>query len=61
MSHDGGITWSATYSCPVDSDGHGGISFVGFESASTAQLICDGAVARSTDGGLTWATYAFPS
>ncbi len=61
VSHNGGLSWSATYACPVDSDGHGGISFVGFDSASTAQLICDSVVARSTDGGLTWTAIAFPS
>jgi photosystem II stability/assembly factor-like uncharacterized protein len=61
VSHDGGLTWSTTYSCPVDSDGQGGISFVGFETAGTAHLICNDAVARSADGGLTWATYLFPS
>ncbi len=61
VSHDGGLTWSATYSCPVDSDGQGGISFVGFETATTAHLVCSNAVARSSDGGLTWATYTFPS
>jgi photosystem II stability/assembly factor-like uncharacterized protein len=61
VSHDGGLTWSATYQCPVDNYGHGGISFVGFETASTVHLICNDAVARSMDGGLTWATYTFPS
>jgi len=61
VSHDGGLTWSATYSCPVDYYGQGGISFVGFETATTAHLVCSNAVARTTDGGLTWATYTFPS
>ena len=60
VSHNGGLTWSATYSCPLDGSGHGGISFVGFESASAAHLICGSAVARSSDGGLTWTTYTFP-
>ncbi len=61
VSHNGGATWSPTYSCPTVNKGDQGIQFVGFETANVAHLICGNAIARSTDGGLTWATYRFPS
>ncbi len=60
VSHNGGVTWSETYSCPVVNQSDSGISFVGFETPSVAHLICGNAIARSTDGGLSWATYTFP-
>lgn len=61
VSHNGGVTWHATYSCPSVNKGNQGIQFVGFETANVADLICGNAIARSTDGGLSWATYRFPS
>jgi hypothetical protein len=61
VSHDGGVTWIATYACPSVNQGDNGIRFVGFETAKVAHLICGNAIARSTDGGLNWATYRFPS
>ena len=61
VSHNGGLTWAATYACPSVNQAENGVWFVGFETAKVAHLICDNAVARSTDGGLTWATYRFPS
>ena len=60
VSHNGGVTWSATYSCPSVNKGNQGVRFVGFETANVAHLICGNAIARSTDGGLSWATYRFP-
>jgi photosystem II stability/assembly factor-like uncharacterized protein len=61
VSHSGGLTWSETYSCPSVNQSEIGIAFVGFETPSIAHLICGSAIARSTDGGLKWATYTFPS
>lgn len=61
VSHNGGVTWHATYPCPSINQGDQGIEFVGFETANVAHLICGNSIARSTDGGLTWATYRFPS
>jgi hypothetical protein len=61
VSHNGGETWAATYSCPAENTANTGISFVGFETPSVAHLICGDAVARSTDGGLSWTTYRFAS
>jgi hypothetical protein len=61
VSHNGGVTWASTYTCPVENKGDNGIQFVGFESASVAHLICGNDIARSTDGGLKWSTYTFPS
>lgn len=61
VSHNGGVTWHATYPCPSVNKEDQGIQFVGFETANVAHLICGNAIARSTDGGLTWATYRFPS
>jgi photosystem II stability/assembly factor-like uncharacterized protein len=61
VSHDSGVTWSSTYSCAAENNGDKGIAFVGFESANVAHVICGDAIARSTDGGLKWATYTFPS
>ena len=61
VSHNGGLTWSATYSCPSAHQANMGVDFVGLESASVAHLICGNSIARSTDGGLKWATYTFPS
>ena len=60
VSHNGGVTWSATYSCPAVNKGDNGIQVVSFETASVVHLICGNAIARSTDGGLKWATYTFP-
>ena len=61
VSHNGGVTWSAAYSCPAVNKGDQGILFVGFETPNVAHLVCGNSIARSTDGGLSWATYRFPS
>jgi photosystem II stability/assembly factor-like uncharacterized protein len=61
VSHDGGVTWTSTYSCPAENKGDNGIAFVGFESATVAHLMCGDSIARSADGGLKWTTYTFPS